>query len=212
MHTLRLVRHQARLGPHTFTVFRPARTPARALLLDAGWFLNARFGREAAELTAGLWALAAASPRALVHLPIRANAAADGGTGGRPLDLVLLHHSLQFAPSRWKELRGRLGPGRPRTVDLREARADRAERMDRHDWANREVFRQHVHGDTLFLTGSARTFRRTSGLFADLARNGPAQAAAFPDSHYCQRLYCGPRDRDLHIEYSADVPVTGFAG
>ncbi|NXY96012.1 hypothetical protein HYE82_16765 [Streptomyces sp. BR123] len=210
MHTLHLVRHQARLVPDTFTVFRPARTPARALLVDADWFLNAWFGREAAELTAGLCALAAASPRALVHLPIRADAAADGGAGGRPLDLVLLHHSLQFAPSRWKELRGRLGPGRPRTVDLPCSGADRAERsertgrMDRHDWAQREVLRQHVHGDTLFLTGSTRTFRRSAGLFADLARNGPAQAAAFPDSHYCRRLYCGPRDRELHVEYSAD--------
>ncbi|MFD0269050.1 hypothetical protein ACFVGY_21130, partial [Streptomyces sp. NPDC127106] len=105
--------------------------------------------------------------------------------------------------SRWKELRGRLGPGRPRTLDLPDTEADRAERMDRHDWAYREVFRQHVHRDTLFLTGSARTFRRTAGLFADLARNGPARAAAFPDSRYRQRLHCGPRDQDLHIEYGA---------
>ncbi|MFD7631160.1 hypothetical protein ACFV7Q_34965 [Streptomyces sp. NPDC059851] len=206
MHTLHLIRHQVRLGPAAFTVFRPARPPARALLRDDDWFLNAWFDQEAAELTAGLWSLAATSPRSLVHLPIRAGAAAGGGTPGRPLDLVLLHHSLQFAPSRWKELRGRLGPGRPHTVDLRRARTGRPDRMDRHDWARREVFHQHVHSDTLFLTGSTRTFRRTADLFADIARNGPAGAAgaaAFPDGHYCRRLYCGPRARDLHIEYSA---------
>lgn len=104
--------HTARLGATEFKVIRPARTPARAVLLDGPWYLNGWFDQEAAQITAGLWALAAASPRSLVHLPIRANAAGGPDTGaGRPLDLVLLHHSLQFAPSRWKELRGGSAPG-----------------------------------------------------------------------------------------------------
>ncbi|MET8081889.1 hypothetical protein [Streptomyces sp. NPDC005303] len=38
--------------------------------------------------------------------------------GKHQLDLVLLHLSLQFVPSQWKEVRGRLGPGRPQTVTL----------------------------------------------------------------------------------------------
>jgi hypothetical protein len=37
---------------------------------------------------------------------------------GRPLDLVLLHHRLAFPPSRWKQVRSRLGTGRPHTVVL----------------------------------------------------------------------------------------------
>ncbi|MEV0414773.1 hypothetical protein AB0I68_29155 [Streptomyces sp. NPDC050448] len=200
--------HTARLGATEFKVIRPARTPARAVLLDDTWHLNGWFDQEAARITAGLWALAATSPRSLVHLPIRANAAGgpDAGTR-RPLDLVLLHHSLQFAPSRWKELRGRLGPGRPRTVDL-PGPGPGAEpgASDLHHRENRDRFRQDIHSETLFMTGSARTFRETAGLFANLARTGPGQVFNHRGRHYCRSLYCHPCDRDLHLEYCEEWP------
>ncbi|MFF1495261.1 hypothetical protein [Streptomyces sp. NPDC058304] len=203
--------HTARLGATEFKVIRPARTPARAVLFDDPWYLNGWFDQEAAQITAGLWALAATSPRSLVHLPLRANAA--GGTDTaigtrRPLDLVLLHHSLQFAPSRWKELRGRLGPGRPRTVDLPAPDQDaESGASDRHHRENRDRFRQDIHSETLFMTGSARTFREAAGQFADLARMGPGQAFNHGGRHCCRSVDCDPADRDLHIEYCEEWPA-----
>ncbi|MEV6579669.1 hypothetical protein AB0M92_16100 [Streptomyces sp. NPDC051582] len=202
--------HTARLGAREFKVIRPAPVPARAVLVDGPWYLDGWFDREAAHLTAGLWALAATSPRSLVHLPLRANAAggADPGTGPRrPLDLVLLHHSLQFAPSRWKELRGRLGPGRPRTVDLHVPDPDaQPGGSGRHHREKRDHFRQDIHSETLFMTGSARTLREGAGRFADLARTGPGEVLNHGGRHYCRRVDCRPADRDLHIEYRGEWP------
>ncbi|WP_030162896.1 hypothetical protein [Streptomyces sp. NRRL S-244] len=195
--------HTARLGATEFKVVRPARTPARAVLVDDPWHLNGWFDREAAHVTAGLWALAATSPRSLVHLPIRANAAGGPDTGARrPLDLVLLHHSLQFAPSRWKELRARLGRGRPRTVELPAPDPDaEPEASGRYHRENRDRFRQQIHSETLFMTGSTRTFREAAVQFADLARTGPGRAFNHGGRHYCRSVGCDPADRDLHIEY-----------
>ncbi|WP_327361303.1 hypothetical protein [Streptomyces sp. NBC_01296] len=201
--------HTARLGATEFKVIRPARTPARAVLLDGPWYLNGWFDQEAAQITAGLWALAAASPRSLVHLPIRANAAGGPDTGaGRPLDLVLLHHSLQFAPSRWKELRGRLGPGRPRTVDLPAPDPDaEPDASGLHHRENRDRFRQGIHSETLFMTGSARTLREAAVQFADLARTGPGQVFNHGGRHFCRSVDCDPQDRDLHLEYCEEWPA-----
>ncbi|KOU13147.1 hypothetical protein ADK52_38930 [Streptomyces sp. WM6372] len=202
--------HTARLGAVEFKVIRPARPPAHAVLVDDPWYLNGWFDREAAHVTAGLWALAATSPRSLVHLPIRANAKDGPGraTGvQRPLDLVLLHHSLQFAPSRWKELRGRLGRGRPRTVDLPVPAPD-AEPVvsDRHHRENRDRFHQEIHSETLFMTGSTRTFREAAAEFATLAREGPGRAYNHGGRHYCRSVNCDPTDRDLHVEYREEWP------
>ncbi|ROQ95146.1 hypothetical protein EDE04_1586 [Streptomyces sp. 2132.2] len=204
--------HTARLGAAEFKVIRPARTPVRALLVDDPWYVNGWFDQEAARTIAGLWALAATSPRSLVHLPLRANAASAGepqDTGvRRPLDLVLLHHSLQFAPSRWKELRGRLGPGRPRTVDLPCPGPDaQTYAAGRHHREDRDRFRQDVHSETLFMTGSARTFREAAGEFADLARTGPGRVFNHGGRHCCRSVDCRPADRDLHLVYREEWPA-----
>ncbi|MET9463727.1 hypothetical protein ABZY44_02690 [Streptomyces sp. NPDC006544] len=93
-----------------------------------------------------------------VHVPLRR---AGPGTGARGLDLVLLHHSLQFAPARRKQLRARLGPGRPRTARLAgpvAADPSGGPRAQRHHEENRDRFHQHVHAGTLFMTGSAPLF------------------------------------------------------
>ncbi|MFZ3473635.1 hypothetical protein ACODT3_08040 [Streptomyces sp. 4.24] len=203
---LPLTIHQARLGAAEFKVIRPARPPERAVLSVGEWSLDVQVDQRAAQLVAGLWSLAATSPRALVHVPLRG---ADPDTGERGLDLVLLHHSLQFAPSRWKELRAKLGAGRARTADLPgpapfDPEADPS--PQRHPKENRDRFHQHVHSGTLFMTGSARLFADTAWLFADIAHRAPGYVLAHPGhAHYCTRLRPGDgafgSGAELHIAY-----------
>lgn len=209
---LPLTIHQARLGPAQFKVIRPARRPARAALSVGSWYVHAQVDQEAAQLVAGLWSLAATSPRSLVHVPLR-RADPDSGEPGH--DLVLLHHSLQFAPSRWKELRSRLGPGRPQTADLPgPGPFDPAAEpwSQRRHKGNRDRFHQHVHSGTLFMTGSAKLFADTAWLFADIALRGPGHVLAHPgDRHYCTRLRPGDgtlgSGSGLHVVYRDRWPA-----
>ncbi|MFJ1704678.1 hypothetical protein [Kitasatospora sp. NPDC088346] len=203
--------HRARLGPVEYRVVRPARPLPRAVLLDRDRFVDGHLDRTAARAFAALWLLAARSPRTLVHLPIRGNdLPPDVPAGdGRRLDLVLLHHRLQFAPSRWKELRGRLGAGLPQQVDLPRAAVvdgDRVDHAARHHRENRDLFRQHLHAETLFMTGSAKVFGETAGKFLDLAVEGPAHVSAHPAGpHFCTEFHAREgvlgTARELHIEY-----------
>ncbi|MFJ3514036.1 MULTISPECIES: hypothetical protein [unclassified Streptomyces] len=219
--------HRARLGPVEFKVIRPARPLVRAVLVDHDSHLDAYFDQQAAKLVGGLWTLAASSPRSLVHLPMRGNRAPGRELpkpGSRQLDLVLLHHSLQFPPARWKDVRSRLGRGRPQTVTLpRPATADEqpADGEARHYRENRDLFRQHVHAETLFMTGSAPVFGATAHHFFDVARNGPGHVPVhrgYP--HFCTSLHSNAGvlgdAREIHIEYSDqwqaatdDVPEPG---
>ncbi|MFB7243522.1 hypothetical protein ACFCYX_13775 [Streptomyces populi] len=204
--------HRARLGATEFRVVRPARPLVRAVLLDRDRYLDIRLDEDAARRIGGLWTLAAASPRSLVHLPMRGNRSPSGEppeSGTRPLDLVLLHHSLQFAPSRWKEVRGRLGPGRPETVTLSGPAEGDGLVIDheaRHHRENRDLFHQHVHAETLFMTGSAKVFRETARHFLDVARHGPGHAPAGPEHpHFCTEFHSCDGTlgdaRELHVEY-----------
>lgn len=211
--------HHARLGATEFKVIRPARPLRHAVLIDHDWYLNAYVDEDAARRIGDLWTLAATSPRTLVHLPMRGNQPPSPALPGDPprrLDLVLMHHSLQFAPARWKELRGRLGPGRPRTVTLRgSGREDDAE-VDyaaRHHRENRDLFHQHLHAETLFMTGSTQVFRETARHFHEVARNGPAHVRAHPSrSHFCTRFHSDDgtlgNAREIHIEYCDAWNVT----
>ncbi|AWZ06677.1 MULTISPECIES: hypothetical protein [unclassified Streptomyces] len=209
---LPLTIHQARLGAAEFKVIRPARPPERAVLSEGRWYLDAEVDQGAAQLIAGLWALAATSPRSLVHVPLRRD---DPATGRPGLDLVLLHHSLQFAPSRWKELRAKLGAGRARTADLPGPTAfDPAVDhypQERHHKENRDRFHTRVHTETLFLTGSATLFADTAWVFADVAHNGSGHVYAHPARrHYCVELdqgngYFGSGS-GLHVVYRDEWP------
>ncbi|MFJ6794953.1 hypothetical protein [Streptomyces sp. NPDC091268] len=205
--------HQVRLGPAEFKVIRPARPLTRAAFVDRDRFLDAYLDQDAARRFGALWQLAASSPRSLIHLPVRGVGTPSGGLpeGARRLDLVLLHHSLQFAPSRWKDIRGRLGPGRPQTVTLRPERqptGDEAVRDQgaRHHREYPDLFHQHVHAETLFMTGSAKVFRETARHFFDIAGNGPGYGPAHPNYlHYCTELHSNDgvlgNAREIHIEY-----------
>jgi hypothetical protein len=204
--------HEARLGAREFRVVRPARPLARAALVDRDRHVDAYLDEDAARSVAALWLLAARSPRSLLHLPLRADRSpvpeAPGPCAGR-LDLVLLHHSLQFAPSRWKQLRGRLGRGRPASVAVpgtERARAAGAGHGARHHRENRDLLHQHVHAETLFVTGSAKVFRDTAERFLEVAREGPGHAPAHRRCpHFCTRLYMNAgilaNGREIHIQY-----------
>ncbi|WP_308072671.1 hypothetical protein [Streptomyces bambusae] len=156
-----------------------------------------------------------------MHLPLRGNHPPAGqtpGDGAGPrLDLVLLHHSLRFAPARWKQVRARLGPGRPGTADLPEAGRSHGDREGdregppvyhaaRHYRENHDLFHQHLHAETLFMTGSAKVFRDIAHHFLDIAREGPDRIRVHgADAHFCTELHSGDgvlgHARELHIEY-----------
>lgn len=174
--------HHARLGTDAFRVIRPGRPLTHALLTDRDWHLAAYLGQDAALMIAG--AVAARRPLTTLTDPLTDPSQPPVGLQltwhHQPrLDLVLLHHSLQFAPARWKQVRQRLGPGRPQAATLPEA--EHADEMAighaaRHYRDNRDKFPQHLHAETLFMTGSAKVFRETADRFLDIARHGPAWA------------------------------------
>ncbi|MFJ7586661.1 hypothetical protein ACIQZO_04520 [Streptomyces sp. NPDC097617] len=209
---LRVTVHRARLGAMEFKVIRPARPLVNAVLVDHDSHLDAYLDQQAAKLFGGLWTLASSSPRSLIHLPVRGNPAPahePPEPRTRQLDLVLLDHSLQFAPSRWKELRARLDPGRPRTVELPAPDLTddpSAFQGERHYRENRDLFHQHLHAETLFMTGSAKVFRDTARHFVDVARNGPGYVSDNPRCpHFCTQLHADAgvlgNAREIHIEY-----------
>ncbi|MFF3846884.1 hypothetical protein [Streptomyces sp. NPDC002328] len=204
--------HHARLGATEFKVIRPAGPLLHAVLIDHDRHLDAYLDQDAARRVGGLWALAATSPRALIHLPMRGNQPPSRELPEdttRRLDLVLLHHSLQFSPARWKDVRSRLGPGRPRTVTLPDSELGSDAAVDheaRHYQENRDLFHQHLHAETLFMTGSAKVFRETARHFLDVARNGPGYVPVHPGCpHFCAELHSNAGilgdAREIHIEY-----------
>ncbi|MEV5708692.1 hypothetical protein [Actinoallomurus sp. NPDC052274] len=204
--------HRARLGAVEFKVIRPAHPLVHAVLVDHDRHLDAYLDEDAARRIGGLWTLAASSPRSLIHLPMRGNQAPSlelPENGTRRLDLVLLHHSLQFAPARWKEVRRRLGPGRPKTVTLPDSGRTTDAVIDheaRRYRENRDLFHQHLHAETLFMTGSANVFGETARHFHDVARNGPGYVPVHPSyPHFCAELHSNDgilgNAREIHIEY-----------
>lgn len=196
--------HRARLGGEEFRVIRPGAILPNAVLLDHNHWLDMYVDEAAATAIGGFWLLAARSPRSLIHLPLRANTwpfdESRAGFGAK-LDLVLLHHSLQFAPSRWKEVRRKLDTGLPGTANLPEAALPAPELVHRHHRENHDLFHQHLHAETLFMTGSAKVFRATAEHFLDVARHGPEAP-----SRYSERFHSGDGvlgdAREITVEYA----------
>jgi hypothetical protein len=205
--------HHTRLGTHEYRVIRPAQPLTRAILLDR-YSQGARemhLNNDTAYRIGVLWTLAARSARSLIHLPLRDglvpwHRTTDPGTR---LELVLAHHSLQFPDSRWKQLRTHLGAGRPQTATLPATDLPADDSIDyaaRRHRENRDLFHQHLHAETLFMTGSAQLFRETARRFLDIAEHGPSFAKANPAYlHYCTEFHEGDgilaNARGIHIEY-----------
>ncbi|MFC7978011.1 hypothetical protein [Streptomyces cinereoruber] len=211
--------HRVGLNGREIRVVRSAPGPdATGLALrDDGHWLSMYADREGADRLAALWALAARSPRSLVHLPLRGDPAPHDGAGdGEPvaLDLVLLHHSLQFPTSSWKEVRARLGAGTPRTVSLPDDDLPDGDAVD-HERRHHRTYRDHLGFDiaahTLFVVGSSIAFREEGSALRNFADRAAAHRRRYPAAaHFCVELSPGPRGRgrtrrhvpgSLHIEY-----------
>jgi len=216
---MRVTIHRVRLGLEEFRIIRAANPLTRARLIGqdparGGLQMNVDAG--AARYVGMLWLLAARSRRSLIYLPLRGGALPAGGTQypleESSLDLVLLHHSLQFKPQHWKRLRGGLGRGAKSTVrvppdDLPD---DSAIDYDAHHHRGyRDVFHQRVHAETLFMVGSAKVFRETAGMFFDIVKHGPHYRPPVElredfNLHYCTELgepLVG-NGREIHIQYT----------
>ncbi|WFE65066.1 hypothetical protein [Micromonospora sp. WMMD714] len=129
--------------------------------------------------------------------------------------MVLLHHRLAFPPSRWKQVRSRLGAGRPHTVVLSD-RAWPSRSVGDHRKTRHHGFRDHlrwdVAADTLVLTGSREAFELEADQVRALAEECPAHRARAPETHCCAEIgmgvnRCPPHQRrpyaTLHAEYSS---------
>ncbi|MEU8265389.1 hypothetical protein AB0C02_32920 [Micromonospora sp. NPDC048999] len=202
------------LGCHQYRVVRPAKSPRFAGLYEASFGAQFCLDKETAVMFAQAWGLAARSPYTIVYLPLRRAESPTHHVWERPLDLVLLHHRLAFPPSRWKQVRSRLGTGRPHTVVL-----------PGHAWPSRPIadhrktwhqeFRDHLRwdiaADTLVLTGSREAFELQADQVRALAEECPADCAHDPATHCCAEIGMGRNRRyterrrpyaELHAEYS----------
>ncbi|BAJ26627.1 MULTISPECIES: hypothetical protein [Kitasatospora] len=211
--------HRIRSGAREYRVVRSAPGPGRLVLRDEHHWMTLYADRPGLARLLALWSLAARSPHTLLYLPLRGRPMPDGplpgpvSEAGQPgLDLVLAHHSLGFRPSAWKEVRARLGPGRPQRTGTPDTeftvRSGRAERFHHAE------FRDHLHfataAGTLFVTASAPAFRDAGAELRSLLADAPAvhhrHYRRHPDlpevpvyQHVCVELSTAPtRHGDLH--------------
>jgi hypothetical protein len=184
-----------RVGVDGYRVIRPARPIPHASLVEGRLGAQLSVDKAATVDLAFAWWLAARSARSLVYLPLRSSPSSCAeGYGDRRLDLVLLHHSLQFPVSRWKQVRARLSPAAPHTVTLppRPFRSfDREDHLRRHHREFRDHLRWAVAADTLFLVGSRRAYDLQGDDIRGLAEDCPAHLAASPDTHCCAEIELG---------------------
>lgn len=196
-----------------YRVVRPAQVPGFAGLYEGR--LGAQFclDKQTATMFAMAWGLVARSPHSIVYLPLRAATMPDECAWGRPFDLVLLHHRLALPPSKWKQIRARLGLGAPHTVTLPTGAWPKRPIGDhRRSWYRefRDDLRWEIAADTLMLTGSREAFELQADQVRALAEECPAHRAKMPDTHCCAEIGIGrtrhyPDRRypyaELHVEY-----------
>ncbi|MET9225205.1 hypothetical protein [Lentzea sp. NPDC003310] len=195
-----------RLGRDEYRVVQPARPVAHASMHLALCGVSVTVNKPAARELAMAWAFAMRSPRTLVYLPLRQSGcecrmyAEDGDI---PVDLVLLHHSLGFAASRWKEVRAKLRGGRPHTVVCRGLPRDVPGRREslRRDF--RDDLRYHFAADTAFFTGSRTAFALSGENLLEMVEDWPRRMHEKQRDGFCTEIYAkGMGDREqLHVQY-----------
>jgi hypothetical protein len=202
------------LSGKSYRLLRPASPKAHTPLYDSA-------GRGAPEIVvneaaafelACAWWLATRSPNSLIHLPLRqASGKCGAGIEGRALDLVLLHHSLQFPVTQWKELRARATSWTPHTVRLPAQPFPEITQSD-YDRRWHRGFHDHLlwetAADTLFVIGSRPAFELSSNQVRKLAEDGPAHIARNPDTHCCAEIEIGRTLRYQHRNPPTRLHVT----
>ena len=152
------------------------------------------------------WAFAMRSPRTLVYLPLRQSDCECRRSDGPSLDLVLLHHSLGFRLSQWKDVRAKLRGGRPHTVVCQGLRQDRDEPAY---WGNEELLRGDVVAGTAFVVGSRPAFQVGGQAFRQLVEDCPRHMHEVPGTHCCVEI---TKDEQcwkwLHVVYCDDHRVS----
>lgn len=196
-----------RLGNDEYRVVRPARRLKHAPLYEGPRGVEMSVDKEAARTFAMAWAFAMRSPRTLVHLPLR-QTKYECGRHDRPLmDIVLLHHSLGFRLSRWKDVRAKLGEGRLHTV-----RCQGLEEPDysrHHHRENRDLLRGDVVAGTVFVVGSRLAFRNEGHTLRWLVEDGPQYIHEYPQRHCCAEITENRSHWEwLHVVYCDDHRVT----
>ncbi|WP_026316604.1 hypothetical protein [Actinokineospora enzanensis] len=191
----RMLVSSVRLGDERYRVIRPERPIPHASLYDGRLGAELAVDKDGALDIAFAWWLAARSPRSLVYLPLRSGKSTCGEEyGGRKLDLVLLHHTLQFRASRWKQVRSRLSPAAIHKMTL-PPRPFRPFDLDAHVRPHQDDFRDHLRwslaADTLFLIGSRQAYERQGDALRTLAEDCPTHLAENPETHCCAEIDLG---------------------
>lgn len=192
---------EVRLGADRYRVIKPQRPTSHMSLYEGRLGAQMSVDRRTAADFAIAWWLAARSPRSLVYLPLRSSESDCGAEyDGRKLDLVLLHHSLGFRASKWKQVRAHLSGGKPHKVTV-PARAfpKFGPEVHMHRWRRdfRGELRWTIAADTLFLIGSRRAFEMEGDQVRGLAEDCPAHLAERPDTHCCAEIGLGRWNRSV---------------
>lgn len=192
-----------RLGRDEYRVVRPAKPITHAPMYETWCSMDIVVDKVAARTLAMAWEFAMRSQRTLVYLPLRRNTSECAGDE-RLLDLVLLHHSLGFPPSRWKEVRARLGRGKPHAVVSRGLpRVDdvRDEQYEAYYQGYRDDLHPEIAADTLFLTGSWKAFAAEGDKWRELVEDGPRVMHEDPDAHCCAEITVEKIWDWMHVVY-----------
>lgn len=212
---LKVAVQHGRLGGTAFRVIRPAKPLKHGALYKFEHRYEMYADRADGRRIGTLMLLAARSPRSLIYLPMRTTPTVPGSGVGwddeKRLDLVLAHRAVQFRPSRWKQLRGRINAGnaprelRTANIPARDLPAGHGLKTSvRSDPKHSNLLHQAVYAETLFLTGGTTAFREAAQKIFAVTKDGPPHHAATKlyvpgacNYHVCRNL-CDRPDLEEH--------------
>jgi hypothetical protein len=190
-----------RLGRDEYRVVQPARPLSHAPLYEGYLGVETCVDKASARDIAMAWAFAMRSPRTLVYLPLRRSDSPCRWSDGPLLDLVLVHHSLGFRMSQWKDVRARLRDGRPHTV-VCQGFPEKPDYERLRFRKNRDVLRGTIVADTVFVVGSRVAFQVGGQALRQLVEDCPRHMHESPGTHCCAEI---AEDRQhpnwLHVVY-----------
>ncbi|GGM79098.1 hypothetical protein GCM10011609_13610 [Lentzea pudingi] len=186
-----------RLGKDEYRVVQPAQPLKHAPLYEGYMGVEVCVDKESALSISMAWAFAMRSPRTLVYLPLRQSDCECRSNDGPALDLVLLHHSLQFRLSKWKDVRAKLRQARPHTVVCQGMPPERP--VPR--W-KQELPRGEIVEGTVFVVGDRPSFQAGGEAFRQLVEDCPQHMHEAPGTHCCAEVTAKDRHWNwLHVVY-----------